>query len=234
MQAENSPLLHTTDGGESWQPAVPLPGFDGFGGGSMLGNARLQLHVPTTGAHVYRSDDGGRTWKTLGELPRNDYQAVFFVDDQHGWIAGDYGHVAATTDGGATWKEIPPPLKANLIKIQFVSPQIGWLLPNRGHQGGLLATTDGGATWNTQYAGLQTYRPIADMQFLNAQTGFLLAEGDGTELVLETSNGGKRWSTIGKLESLQRPSASPPPTRAGRWALTATSRITIRWFCRIN
>ena len=166
----------------------------------MLGVARFQLHVPTSGIGVFRSDDGGRTWKTLGQPARNDYAAVFFVDDQHGWISGDYGELAVTTDGGATWKEIPPPLQANLTKIQFVSPQVGWILPRRGHQGGPLATTDGGATWNTQYAGLQTFRPLHDMQFLSTQIGFLLAEGNSGDVVLATSNGGKSWHHIGRLQ----------------------------------
>ena len=194
------PLLHTSDGGESWQPAVPLPGPPGFGGGSMLGPSRLQLHVHNMGVGVFRSDDGGRTWRTLGTPAHNDYAAVFFVDDQHGWISGDLGELAATADGGATWTELPPPLKASFMKIQFVSPEVGWLLPVRGHQGGPVATKDGGRTWNTQYAGIETYRPLKDMQFLNAQTGFLLAEANRNDVVLATSNAGKSWKTIGNIE----------------------------------
>lgn len=193
------PLLHTTDGGESWQPAVPLPGPAGFGGGSTLGNARLQMHVPTNGAGVFRSNDGGRSWKLLGTPSSNAYEAVFFADDQHGWVSGDYGKLASTTDGGATWKERESPVKANLTKIQFVSPQVGWLLPKRGHQGGPLASTDGGQTWTSQYADIEPSRPIEDMQFLDAQIGFLLAEANRNDSVLATLNGGKSWRTIGSI-----------------------------------
>ena len=193
-------LLHTSDGGESWQPAVPLPGPQGFGGGSMLGTSRIQLHVPTMGAGVSRSDDGGRTWQALGQPPHNDYEAVFFADDRHGWVAGDYGRLASTTDGGATWKEQDLGFKPHLNKIQFVSPQVGWLLPQRGHQCGPLATVDGGQTWISQYAGIAGYAPLADMQFLDAQIGFLLAEGNRNELALATANGGKSWRTIGSLQ----------------------------------
>ena len=59
------PLLHTADGGESWQPAVPLPDGGGFGGGALLGSARLQMKVHNLGVGVFRSDDGGRSWKSL-------------------------------------------------------------------------------------------------------------------------------------------------------------------------
>jgi photosystem II stability/assembly factor-like uncharacterized protein len=194
-------LLHTSDGGESWQPAVPLPGPDGFGGGSVLGGSRIQMHVPGMGVGVFRSDDGGRAWRSLGDPGRNDFTAVFFVDAQLGWVSGDHGRLASTTDGGATWVERELPLKADLTKIQFVSPQVGWILPHRGHQGGPLATVDGGATWTSQYAGLEPHRPLMDMQFLNAQTGFLLAEANRGTAVLTTSNGGKSWRTIGNVEN---------------------------------
>lgn len=211
------PLLHTTDGGESWQPAAPLPGPEGFGGGSMLGASRVQLHVPGMGVGVFRSDDGGRSWRPLGAPPSNNWQAVFFVDAQHGWVAGEDGRLAATVDGGATWKAISQPLAASLAKVQFVSPRVGWALPVRGHQGGLLATTDGGATWSTQYAGIETYRPLMDMQFLDAQTGFLLAETNRDQAVLETSNGGKSWRTIGAIAKYST-ALSFPETDEG-WAV---------------
>ncbi len=198
--AQSSSLLHTGDGGESWQPVVPLAGPEGFGGGSMLGASRVQLHVPTMGAGVFRSDDAGRSWKALGQPPSNAYEAVFFADSQHGWVAGDYGKLASTQDGGATWREQDLGFKPHLTKIQFVSPQVGWLLPHRGHQGGPLATIDGGQTWTSQYAAVAGYAPLADLQFLSAQTGFLLAEGNRNELVLFTANGGKSWKTIGSLQ----------------------------------
>jgi len=169
------------------------------------------------GAGVFRSDDSGRTWKPMGQPPSNAYEAVFFADDQHGWVAGDYGRLASTSDGGATWKEQNPGFKAHFTKIQFVSPQVGWLLPQRGHQGGLLATTDGGQTWTSQYANVETSRPLADMQFLNAQTGFLLAEANRNHLVLVTANGGKSWRSIGSIEKYS--TALSFPTADEGWAV---------------
>jgi photosystem II stability/assembly factor-like uncharacterized protein len=207
--ALGSALLHTNDGGESWQPAVPLPGPPGFGGGSLTGATRLQLHVHNMGVGVFRSEDGGRTWKLLGEPPSNAYTTVFFADAQHGWVGGDYGLYALTVDGGATWKTPPLPSKLSVRKIQFVSPQVGWLLPSHGHQGGPLGSTDGGMTWTSEYAGIEPYRPLEDMQFLNAQTGFLLAEENRSSVVLATMNGGKSWKTIGAVEKYSRALSFP-------------------------
>ncbi len=206
---EGPTLLHTADGGESWQPAAPLPGPAGFGGGSLTGSTRFQLHVHNMGEGVFRSDDGGRTWKSAGDPKRNDFEAVFFLNDAFGWVSGDYGRLASTVDGGVTWTAHEPPLQASFTRIQFVSPGTGWLLPRRGHQGGPLATTDGGKTWTSQYAGIETNRPLEDMQFLDAHTGFLLAEANRDSVVLATSNGGKSWRTIGNIAKYSKALSFP-------------------------
>ncbi len=186
-------LLHTTDGGQSWQPANELPRGGGFGGACMVGKVRYQLKVHNMGVGVYRTADGGNTWQALpAELPRNDYTTLFFVDEQHGWVSGDYGRFAMTDDGGRTWKEKNLD-GGNLHRLQFLSPQHGWLLPRAG-KAGPMVTSDGGVTWTNQYAGLPTYRTMHVLQFLNESNGFLLAD----EAVLHTSNGGKSWTTIGK------------------------------------
>jgi photosystem II stability/assembly factor-like uncharacterized protein len=188
-------LLHTSDGGESWQPAAKLPQGFGFG---RAGSVRRGVREQLAGSHVYRTRDGGRTWTLLGELPQNDYDAVFFLDDQNGWAAGGMGRTASTRDGGKTWTE-QTPAAGSLIKVQFVTPQLGWALPHRGHSGGVLASTDGGATWTAQYAGVRDSAPLTDMQFLDAQHGFLLAEGTRGAVVYATTNGGKNWRTIGTV-----------------------------------
>lgn len=202
-------LLHTSDGGTSWEPAAPLPGLPGFGPGCVRGPARYQMHSPTASAGVYRSDNGGQQWTLSGKPPRNDYSAVFFLDEVHGWVAGSYRRIALTTDGGTTWQAVEGPLDGEITKIQFVTPSVGWMLPHRGHAGGPLATTDGGATWKTQYAGVVNYRPLADLQFLGPDTGFLLAEDNNADVVFHSANGGKTWRTIGHIQKYSRALSFP-------------------------
>jgi photosystem II stability/assembly factor-like uncharacterized protein len=206
---ERGPLLHTSDGGESWQPAAPLPNRGGLRAGYVRNGVRYQIGTN----HLYVTRDGGRTWTSLGELPRNDYEAMFFLDDQHGWVSASGGRHASTRDGGKTWIEQTPPLQAQLREIYFATPHVGWLLPHRGHQGGLLATSDGGVTWSSQYAGVSDSRPILDMQFLNAQQGFLLASASNATAVFHTANGGKNWRTIGSVQPYSNALSFPQPDR---------------------
>jgi photosystem II stability/assembly factor-like uncharacterized protein len=201
-----SVLLHTTDGGESWQPANQLPG-GGFGGACMVAKVRYQLKVHGTGNKVYRTSDGGNTWQELpSPLPRNDYIAIFFADPMHGWVSGDNGRFARTEDGGQTWKPVEG-LQGNLTRMQFLTltPERGWLLPWYG-KGGPMVSSDGGATWTNQNARIPTFDPMEDLHFLSHNDGVLLTD----KAVYRTSNGGKNWKTIGKLagfRALSFPSA---------------------------
>jgi photosystem II stability/assembly factor-like uncharacterized protein len=55
------------------------------------------------GSALLHSADRGATWqvvKTNQPLPLN---AVFFFDEQRGWVVGEFGSILATTDGGKTW-----------------------------------------------------------------------------------------------------------------------------------
>ena len=106
------------------------------------------------------------------------------------------------------------------------APLAGQIGTSHGHQGGPLATTDGGATWTSQYAAVETSRPLMDMRFLNAQTGFLLAEANRNNLVLATSNGGKSWRSIGNVEKYSTALSFPLRTRVGWWGPKGTSSTT--------
>jgi photosystem II stability/assembly factor-like uncharacterized protein len=100
-------LLHSSDGGETWRPASPLPDRKHLGEGGAVGSIRLQTGQFSTSDRIYRSEDGGTTWTDISTMPRNDFEPIFVLDPQHIWVAGDYGRFALTADGGA----VPPQLE---------------------------------------------------------------------------------------------------------------------------
>lgn len=112
-------LRFTDDGGVTWELRA-LPD-----GGSVV-----QFLDPVTGwaiatgsladgsccgpPHLWRTDDGGRSWQDIGEMPPTNH-AVHFADRLHGWaIAFDeypaptigewQSDIVATRDGGRTWQ----------------------------------------------------------------------------------------------------------------------------------
>jgi photosystem II stability/assembly factor-like uncharacterized protein len=191
-------LLHSSDGGDSWRPASPLPDRKHLGEGWAVGTMRLETGQFGTSDRIYKSEDGGTTWTDISKLPRNDFRTIFVLDAKHIWVAGDYGRYGFTTDGGATWQTPELPVKSRLRKVYFVSPKTGWMLPT-DHNGGPLASTDGGLTWASQYAGAGQNRPLRDVHFVDERNGFLLVGSNRPDVVYRTSDGGARWMTIGQL-----------------------------------
>lgn len=194
-------LLHSSDCGATWQPAAKLPGmFYYYGPYTASTNAYYQMQPPTCGAKVGRTADGGRSWTSLpANLPHNDYKAVCFTDDQHGWVVGDRGRLALTMDGGQNWQEQKIADAPYLEQVWFVNSQTGWIRPGYEHGGGILATRDGGQTWRRLPAGLDPLWNILDLQFLDENTGFLLIRVAHDQCqVLRSLDGGVTWKLLGK------------------------------------
>lgn len=190
-------LLFTADGGLTWQEAAKLPEhFYYFGPSAVNSNRYFQLQPPGCGATIYAASGSGQQWTKRGTtLPRNDYEAIFFLDDQHGWLAGNYGVATCTTNGGATWRKMDFKGNGHLVQIQFVTPQLGWMRPLMGHGGGPWVSHDGGQTWAKQDAGIKSYNNLVAMQFLNERVGFLLVDiGNKSVELLKTTDGGATWS----------------------------------------
>ena len=200
-------MLHTGDGGETWSPATEIDRGVIFSYGAVVGATRFQLHLD----HVYRTDSGGATWVRLGLLPRNDYQQMFFIDEQHGWVIAKHGEqsIGYTIDGGTTWNFVTEQVSNRNALIKFVSPTTGWAFGQDGST--LLASVDGGHTWKRQYTGIPGYQPLAGLVFLNEHEGFI----NTSDAVIHTINGGASWQVIGKFPPVTLSALSFPDNSHG-------------------
>ncbi len=100
-------LLSTSDGGQIWRaPSMQidpriLRQFD-FRAISVRGPNIWIAGSP--GTQVFHSPDGGRSWSSYPTGQTVPIEAIAFVDDRHGWMAGALGTIQATDDGGQTWQ----------------------------------------------------------------------------------------------------------------------------------
>jgi photosystem II stability/assembly factor-like uncharacterized protein len=56
------------------------------------------------GTRVFFTPDAGLTWSAFPTGQNLPLEALWFVDDDHGWAVGALGTILATADGGRTWK----------------------------------------------------------------------------------------------------------------------------------
>lgn len=139
--------LATTDGGETWLPAVLPQPFES------MSFATPQLGQATIQQRFFRTTDGGETWAPVDASGWPNPGAVF-LDEQHGWSSGwKQDTFYRTQDGGRTWDKLPDPCPAEGHRpFSFVSPTTGWLLCGFDEGMGAMSkrlyrTEDGGLTW---------------------------------------------------------------------------------------
>jgi photosystem II stability/assembly factor-like uncharacterized protein len=193
MAANNGGVWKTTDYGRTWNPifddqptgsigalAIAPSNPDVIYVGSGEGLRRPDL---STGDGIYKSLDGGRTWKHLGLRDGQQIGAII-VDphDPNRVFASVLGHpygpntergVFRSLDGGSTWKKVLyKDENTGAVDLEFdpANPQIiyadmwasrrpPWTAGNSysGPGSGLYKSTDGASTWRQLTRGLPTW-----------------------------------------------------------------------------
>lgn len=130
------------------------------------------------GDGVYKSVDGGRSWKKMG-LERSEHIGGIVVDPRDSdvvyvaaqgpvWAPGGDRGVYKTTDGGATWSkvlDVSENTGVNEVHMDPRDPDVlyasawqrrrhVWTFLGGGPESALYKTTDGGASWSKITAGL--------------------------------------------------------------------------------
>lgn len=174
-------LWKTTNGGTSWTPIWEREGSFSVGDLALdprnpdvvwLGSGEANMRNSVSfGDGVYRSTDGGKTWKHLG-LKETEHIARVLVsplDSNTAWVCA-VGHQAApnpergvflTTDGGVTWRktlflddqhgcadmDLDPANPNVLYAAMWRFERKPWTHTSGSEQSGLFKSTDGGVTW---------------------------------------------------------------------------------------
>lgn len=130
------------------------------------------------GDGLYRSDDGGRSWKNLG-LKKSEHIARIVIDPRNSdviyvaaqgplWGPGGDRGLFKTTDGGKTWKNVLSISEHTGVTDLVMDPQNPdvlyaasyqrrrhiWTLINGGPESAIHKSTDAGASWNKVRSGL--------------------------------------------------------------------------------
>jgi len=165
---------------------------------------------------VYRTTDGGKSWKPLLSGAAANINFIYFIDWNHGWMLGESGGkmsdetegeniLLVTTDGGRSWTRKTLP---NVTGLYFTDAKNGWAV---GRNATLLKTADGGLEWKKVESiekligapiELSNYNfGFSDIHFTDADHGWLIGNFYGRARndiggIFSTSDGGATWKRV--------------------------------------
>ena len=209
--ASDGKVLHTMDGGQSWdiqETMSPKSGIDVFFVDENKG------WIVGTDALILRTTDGGNTWQPQSSPVSEDYTfwTIQFVDAEHGWIAARkiwfdpnppinqrfYGHVLRTTDGGESWHSADYFSTHSVDDLYFIDENEGWYLSTTFDAAwidwwkAVYHTTTGGTSWGRQSSSL-TETDLNDIFFVDSNTGWLVGDDKWSDGPVWRTTDGSTW-----------------------------------------
>ena len=138
----------------------------------------------SSGGEIYKTTDGGATWRSKTPTQRPSYlTSVFFIDQNTGFAVRDAGTILRTADGGDTWMQMNT-IQYSCRSVYFPYASNGYIACLAGI---ILKTNNGGITWKVQNTGISNRRNLYSIFFTGPNTGYAVGDS-GT--ILKTINGG--------------------------------------------
>lgn len=144
----------------------------------------------TNNGDLVQSNDGGINWDMVS-IVDGITRAVYFINDNTGWVVGSFEKLYKTTDGGATWVHQTNAPDTTKYDVWFVDENIGWSV---GYAGFIIKTTDGGSSWfsqsNTALSGSNTLYTV----YASDANNVMVAGNNHT--IMRSTDGGTNWTLI--------------------------------------
>jgi photosystem II stability/assembly factor-like uncharacterized protein len=158
LGTSSSQLFVSNDGGYTWSRLARVGEGDHYVVDHIVFNPAhpetiyaAAWSVETDGGDVFRSDDGGRTWRALAGMHGKSVRSfALALSEPSILVAGALDGVFRSRDAGDTWERISPPGHPEIKNIESLAidpqyPEIiyagTWHLPWK--------TVDGGRTWSS-------------------------------------------------------------------------------------
>ena len=180
----------STDDGKSWsskptpQPWQPL---------ALTCGPQNSYWVVGSDSTIASSTDRGGAWQIHHSGDDALYNSVQFLDDQNGFVTGEFGAFLRTIDGGKTWANSVIEEEFYPYTALFVSPQEGYVTSLTGT---IMRTRNGGANWEK----MRNDSGLSQFSLVNVDGKVFSAGLGGSVLKLS----GDQWVPV-KLDNLTAP-----------------------------
>jgi len=230
-------IFKTTNGGMNWTPIFDRQTSISIGDIALepgnpdviwvgTGESNVRNSV-SFGDGVYKSTDGGKTWKNMGLRDTNTISKIvinprnpdiaYVAAVGHTWGANEERGVFMTTDGGKTWTKtlyIDQFHGASDLAIDPQNPNIlyagmwrferkPWTFTSGDELGGVFRSVDGGRTWNKIDKGLPKLigRIGLSVAASNPNVVYAMLESkDGT--LYRSDNKGETFQQVNKNQNI--------------------------------
>ena len=174
-------VFKSTNGGMTWTPTFDKQSVSSIGAIAVADSDHNILYVGTGeaclrgnisyGDGIYKSTDGGQTWKNIG-LKDSRHVGALIIDPRnpdivlvaalgHAWGPNSERGVFRTADGGKTWQKVlykddntgaidvvfDPRNSSIVYAAMYQVRRQPWYFKSGGPGSGLYKSTDGGLTW---------------------------------------------------------------------------------------
>ncbi len=197
-----------------------------------MGESAIRGVMTFPGDGVYKSDDGGKTWKNIGLWdsqhiakivvhPTNE-QIVYVAVQGAAFGASEERGVYKTIDGGANWTKVlyyNATTGASDISMDANDPNVlyaamwdhqrsPWQIRSGGEGSGIYRSTDGGSSWHRLGNGLPARmgKTAVAVSPVNSHRVYALVEStEGLAGVYRSDDGGDTWKqTTSDRETIAR------------------------------
>ncbi len=178
--------------GAAWQPvSVGL----GENPGPLAFSDELTGYLSTSPTGLYKTTDGGLTWKLLPTGATGYASSLYFTGPSTGYFTTQ-DKLYKTTDAGASWAAAytSPNERAHLRGLQFVDAQTAFMQGGALEQG-LYKTTDGGQSWQLKLGDGDFYAGVRAFHFPTGGTGYAVLSGGK---LYKTTDAGDNWTQLSK------------------------------------
>ena len=237
IAAASGGVWKTTNGGVTWKPLFDKQPVQSIGDMAVdpsnpdviyvgSGEANVRNSV-SFGNGVYKSTDGGRTWRQLGLTDTRHISRIVInpIDPRKVYVAA-IGHafgpseergVFMSEDAGESWKKVlyvDENTGCNDLSMDMTNPRIlyasmwehrrlPWQMQSGGKGSGLYKSTDGGETWTKLAKGLPTElgKMGISVSRANPNRVYAVIESDSKADkggVFVSDDAGKSWNRISK------------------------------------